>query len=446
MKEKRGVRYLILMALRQMEERQGYSQEILDRSLKENPLSSRDRGLFTRIFYGVLQRRGTLDWIIHTFSRKGIQGMDPLLQEILRLGCYQLLYLDRIPPYAAINETVSLTHLCRRRGWASFVNALLWRLHREGVQLPTGDDLETLQVVYSHPPWIIQSFIAKYGLLKTRSLLTANNQISPFHIRVNTLVTCREQLLTVLKGEGLSPQKVHGLPEALRLPRLTSVVQLSSFQAGHFYLQGLGSMVAAHLLGGEAGEDILDLCAGPGGKATHMAQLTSQKARIVALDIHEHRIRQLKENCKRLGIHSIVAHCGDALTYHPHYSFHRVLVDAPCSALGLLASRPEIRWNRSQKHVKSLQVLQRRLLRKGASLLKKGGLLLYCTCTLTQEENEDVVEDFLAQGGFQLLDGEDRLEKKGLDFFPPVRGRGFLEYLPHHQESEGFFLALMEKK
>lgn len=441
----RGARYTALEALQRMEERQGYSQAVLDEIIEEGPISAVDRGLLTHLFYGVLQRRGTLDWIIQSLSRRGIQGMDPLLKNILRLGCYQILYLDKIPSYAAIHETVSLTHLCRKRKWTPFVNALLRRLDREGAKIPSGNDLQSLGAEYSHPPWIIEAFLKKYGFSETRSLLAANNQLPPFSIRVNTLLTERKDLLEDMRREGLSPQIVHGLPEAMTLQRLSFVRQLSSFSAGHFYIQGLGAMVAAHLLGGEEGEAILDLCAGPGGKATHIAQLTNQRVRIVAIDIHSHQIERIKENCQRLKIHAIECLCADALQYTPSTTFHRVLVDAPCSDLGLLARRPEIRWKRRRGDVRALQSLQKKLLQKGAELLKKKGLLLYCTCTLTREENQEVVKAFLAQGGFHLLDGREQLKERGLGFLPFHEGK-MLEYLPHREGSEGFFLALMQKK
>lgn len=445
---KRGVRYLALQALSALEKRRGYSAPILSGILAKNPLTSQDRRLLTHIFYGVLQRRSTLDYCIDTLSKRGIEGMDPLLKGIVRIGCYQLLYLDGVPSYAAIDETVRLTYLHGRRGWAPFVNALLRRLDREGITLPSGEGLQDLVVRYSHPSWIIELFLHMYSLEKTQALLAANNRIPPLGLRVNTLKCKKEDLLLKLEREGVEARPFHGIPDAILAQGLAPLSQLPSFNSGSFYVQGLAAMTASHLLGGEEGEEILDLCAGVGGKATHLAQLTRDRARIVALDIHQHRLNLLEENCDRLGLDSIESICCDALEYHPGTLFHRVLVDPPCSDLGLLARRPEIRWFKREEDLSSLSALQRRLLEKGASLVKRGGYLLYSTCTLSRVENGLVVEDFLKDHrGFCLLHGEEILKERGVDFLPemPRSRRGFLEYLPDQEGSEGFFLALLRR-
>lgn len=444
--KKRGVRYFALKALWSVEKREGHSQKILHQILEKNPLSLKDRGLLTHIFYGVLQRKKTLDYSIHTYSRRGTEGMDPLLKNILRIGCYQLLYLDRVPAYAAINETVELTHHYRERGWSSFVNALLRRLHREGIELPSGESLEDLAVRYSHPPWIIKHFLTMYTSDETFELLNVNNSIPTLSLRVQTLRCTREELLEDLKREGVKARSYRGLPEAILVESPISLKKLSSFQKGYFYIQGLAAMVASHLLGGEEGESILDLCAGVGGKATHLAQLTKDKARILAIDSNEDRLRLLEENCTRLGLHSIETLCCDARTYSTHNLFHRVLVDAPCSDLGLLGRRPEIRWYRREEDIASLKNLQQALLEKAASLVKRRGYLLYATCTLSQEENEGVVKDFLeSHRGFSLLHGEEILKICSIGFLPQTSRKGLLEYRPQKEGSEGFFLALFQR-
>lgn len=373
--------------------------------------------------------------------------MDPLLKNILRIGCYQLLYLDRVPAYAAINESVKLSYIYRKKGWASFVNGLLRRLHREGIELPSGDSIEDLAVRFSHPPWIIKHFLKMYTPKKAFEILQINNEIPSLSLRAQTLRCSREELLADLKREGVAAEPFPGLPEAILVTSQVSLQSLSSFQKGRFYIQGLAAMVASHLLGGEEGEEILDLCAGVGGKATHLAQLTNDRAKILALDSSQERLLLLEENCARLGLSSIEALRCDALAFRPKKLFHRVLVDAPCTDLGLLAKKPEIRWFRRKEDILSLKALQQALLEKGASFVKRGGRLLYATCTLSREENEGVVADFLeSHRGFSLLNGEEILKSRSLTFLPQANKEGCLEYHPQRGGSEGFFLALMEKQ
>jgi 16S rRNA (cytosine967-C5)-methyltransferase len=446
----KSCRALAVDTLLNVEKRRAYADILLDNALKKNVLSSQDRGLLTQLVYGTLRWRGKLDWLLGRIVHRPLADMDGYLRNLLRLTVYQLLFLDKVPDYAAVNESVELA---KRYGGASaggLVNALARRLLREKERLVAPDSnadlIAQLSVSWSHPQWLVSRWLAYFGKEETAALLRANNQESPVVLRVNRLKTDRQSLIEKLRAAGLDATPAQRSPQAVQLRNASSIEQLPGFQEGLFLIQGEASQLVGFLLAPKPGERILDACAAPGGKATHLAELMDDRGEIIAADISARGIKKLEQNIRRLGIQSMRPLQADVcleLTGAPALPYDRILADLPCSGLGTLRSHPEAKWHREEKDIVRLSGLQKKILDRLSSYLKPGGTLVYSTCTLTREENEQVVEDFLKRH-------EEFVLEAAADFLPEsakhmVRGNYFLA-LPHRDGTDGFFAARMRKK
>jgi 16S rRNA (cytosine967-C5)-methyltransferase len=386
-------REIAIRVLRQRRRSGDYVEKLLERELARHPLSPLDRALCQELVYGVVRWQGTLDWLI---ARKtGSRAQNVSLRALLHLGLYQLFWLQRIPDHAAVHETVELA---KRLGFgprAGFLNAILRGYIRERPQ--TVELLRALKesdpaAGYSHPAWLVERWQARWGPARTATLLAWNNQPPPIYARLNELKTDAARLTARWQQEGLEfeerswdwigPRLVF---ELLRHPPLAG---LGSFQDGWFYVQDPSTLLAVRHLDPQPGERILDLCAAPGGKTTHIAQRMGNRGRIAARDNQPERLKMLEENCRRLG-----ATCVD-LAAAPG-AFDRILIDAPCSNTGVLRRRVEARWRVQPEEIKRLSKAQSALLSQAALELKPGGTLVYSTCSLEPEENEEVLRLFL---------------------------------------------------
>ncbi len=400
----------------------------------------------SHLVQGVWRWQGRLDWTIGRASARPIEDISPDVLNILRLALYQILFMDRVPDSAAVNEAVEQAKASGKGRAASFVNGVLRSLSREarGIPLPdpAGDPAGSLAVEYSYPRWLAAKWVSAYGIEEAGELMDAMNRIPPLHVRGNPLRTTREDLVKDLEAEGLETKPL-AVPMGLELKGLRGRVdQLASFREGLFTVQDAGAQASAHLLGARPGERILDLCAGYGGKATHLAELSGDRSRIVALDIHHGRLVHLRRTAARLGLKSIHPAAADgtrALSSLFRARFHRILVDAPCSGLGVLSRHPDGKWNRNKGDPARLAGLQEKLLAAAADVLERQGVLLYVTCTLTPEENEGVVEAVLrARKDLVLKD----LRKDAPRWAGPfLDSRGFYRALPHVHGTGGFFGA-----
>jgi 16S rRNA (cytosine967-C5)-methyltransferase len=367
----------------------------------------------------------------------------------LRLALYQLLFLDKVPDYAAVNEGVEQAKRYGGQKAAALINGVLRKILREKDRLllpeaKTG--LAThLAVLWSHPEWLVKRWLEYFGPTETEALLRANNQAAPLTLRANRLKDTRENLLKAFHEKGLEAEATPWSPQGIRVKGSSGVERVPGFEQGLFQVQGEASQLIGYLLGPKPGERILDACAAPGGKTTHLAELMEDRGEIVATDVSARGLEKLKQNVQRLGLRSIRSYRVDVLggldgpLARP---YDRVLVDAPCSALGTLRSHPEAKWHRSEADVERLSGYQKRILERLSGYLKPGGTLIYATCTLTREENEDVVENFLDQhSDFALEDAAPHLpgEARGL-----IKEKFFMA-LPHKHETEGFFAARMRK-
>lgn len=423
----------------------------LDAFLRDRPqLDPRDRALVTELVYGVLRLRGRLDFALSRFCRKPLAKVEPRVLALLRLGAYQLLELDRIPDRAAVHETVELA---RREGLeraTGFINGILRALIREGAKLPwpkaEAAPAAYLEHVLSLPRWLARRWLREFGPEEAISLAQALARPAPFSLRVNTLRLSRQEYLAALEAAGHQGAPARYAPEGVTLSA-RGEKPLPGAAEGWFQVQDEASMLIAHLLGAAEEHKILDACAAPGGKTTHLAALTKNRAAILALDLHPQRVRLVTEGAARLGCRGIEAKPGNAAapasTLEPE-SFDRVLADAPCSGLGVLRRNPEIRWRRTQGEIAAMAASQSAILAGVAPLVRPGGRLLYSLCTLTPEETSGVVETFLREHPDFVR--EDLREDAPRGWEELFDENGFLRTFPHrHGGMDAFFAARFRK-
>lgn len=413
-------------------------------------LSPQDRGLLTELVYGVLRHRNRLDWVLGQFCKESVDRLSPTVKNILRLGAYQLLFLDKIPSHAAVDEAVRLTKGKDARGLSGFVNAVLRSIDRGRQAItypdPSGDRVQHLSIFYSHPEWMIRRWLQRYGPEQTSVICQANNEIPPVTLRVNTPLTTREELWADLKNQGLEVEPCAVSPLGLKV-KDGAVLHTSAYQKGWFYIQDEAAQLVVVALDPKPGEVILDACAAPGGKTTHMAQNMANQGRIIALDIQEQRLERIRQNCQRLGVRIVETRLGDArksATLFKDLQFDRILIDAPCSGQGVLRRNPEGKWAKTEDLIPHYAKLQSEILEAVSPRLKEGGVLVYSTCSIEPEENERVVEAFVRQHP------EYRVQDLHADFpasvFSLITRQGFLFTLFNQYSMDHFFVAKLIKE
>jgi 16S rRNA (cytosine967-C5)-methyltransferase len=415
-------------------------------------LDERDRAFINHLVQGVLRWRLRLDWIIEQASDFPIQRITPPILNILRLALYQIFFLDRVPESAAVNEAVNQSKAHAARHVVSFVNGILRSICREKdkINFPDrdSDPAHYLSVFYSYPIWLVKKWIKDWGIDFTESLLSAGNRIAVFTIRANLLKLDRPALIKRLAEEGMVGRPTLYSPEGILIEGFRGRAdELSSFKQGLFQVQDEAAQITSHLLAPQPGGTILDLCAGLGGKTTHLAELTGDRGRVLALDISHRRLVSLGRNSWRLGIGSITSLVADAsrsLASLFRFKFDKIMIDAPCSGLGVISRHPDGKWSRNGEDIGRLALLQKTLMDEAGSILRSGGKMLYVTCTISKEENEGVVNSCLKSNRDILLeDIKDHVPEWGLDL---IDEQGFLRTFPHIHHMDGFFAALFTKR
>ena len=446
---KLSARRIALEVLYKIEVKNAYSRIALDSALSLHELSREDRALLTELVYGVVRHLNTLDWVLNTYSfQRKVEELSPYMRNILRLGAYQLIYLDRIPAYAAINEAVEMSKEFEHSGVASLVNGVLRAVseNRKSIIYPDPEKnlSHYISIKYSHPQWLITRWLSRFGEKETIELCEVNNQAPPLCIRTNTLKITRDELIRVLEEEDLKVEESRLVPGALKIRDFHSLTQLESFRNGLFTVQGESSQLISYVLAPEPGETVLDACAAPGGKTTHMAELMKNTGTIIALDIHKARLEMIRENCTRLGVINVKVELLDAAKAGSLYSkkFDRCLVDAPCSSLGIIQSQPEVRWNRDYREtLMKMPQLQSAILGEVSLCVKPKGVLVYSVCSLEPEEGEKVIEKFLKERPLFRLDSvKSYLSSDKEDL---VDENGFLKVYPHRHHMDGMFVCRM---
>jgi len=445
-------RNLVLRALNISGHSPGSAERYLDRAFEQEPFQDgRDRAFTVHLVQGVLRWQLRLDWIIKQAVRFPFKKIELPLLNILRIALYQIFFMDRVPETAAVNEAVKQAKALGQNHLTGFVNGILRQICRQKANPafpdPQHDRVHYLSVYYSYPTWLVKKWIRELGIDSTERLLEAGNRVPPLVVRVNGLKVDRQGLLGHLNAEGVKGRPVRYAPEGVEiLGAIGPVTRLSSFKEGLFQVQGQSAQVCSHALSPGPGESVLDLCAGLGGKSTHMAQLMGGNGFIVALDMSHGRLVRLGESTRRLGIgciRPVVADAGNTLSHMFRHSFDSILIDSPCSGLGTLSRHPDGKWIRDEGDIRRLARLQKDILKEAIPLLGKGGRMLYVTCTISKEENEDVVGNTLERNrGIVLENLKDHMPEWGLDL---IDDDGFLRTLPHVHGIEGFFGALFVK-
>lgn len=445
--EAHSVRQLASAILRKVDTRQAYADILLDQTLKAAKLTERDRGLLTELIYGTLRWRGKIDARLSEKLRRPLADTDEFIKNLLRVTVYQLFFLDKIPDYAAVNEAVELAKRQRGAKSAGFVNGVLRSLLRQENHTAQADRASGSSQAdeYSHPQWLVDRWTNEFGVSEASALMRANNQKAPLVLRANRLICSPGQLCQRLLDQNVVASPSRWAPEGIVLESTARVESLPGYDEGFFQVQGESSQLIAYLLAPEPRERILDACAAPGGKSSHIAELMNDSGRIIALDVSARGVERIRENATRLKLRSIEAVQADAtkkLSDGLSPPYDRVLVDAPCSGLGTLRGHPEIKWRRQASDIERLSRLQIKILQRAVESLKPGGTLVYSTCTLTREENDSMVQIFLAEHTeFELEDAARYLPKSARHM---VRGRYF-QALPHRDDTDGFFAARLRK-
>lgn len=438
-------RALALLALTRIEQKEAFANRTLNALFLKYHPDERERGFATELVYGTLRHLTLVDHLLVQLLAKPLSALPAKIRNILRLSLYQLLSTPEIA-YAVVDEGVNLAKKETGGKFGGLVNAVLRRYlrERETLSLPqmAEDPLRHLTIVHSHPKWLIERWVRRWGSQRVHKLVRINNLPAPFMIRTNTLKNSRTQLQALLASSGLTTTPSSLVPEALLIIDPRNLQNNSLFAAGHYFIQDEASMLVAHLVAPQAGETIVDLCAAPGGKTTHLAQLMGDEGRIFALDNHPHKTGLIRENAARLGIHSITALTADAREWSGEgLKPDAVLLDAPCTGTGVLRRRPDIRWRRTAEALSELIALQEELLEKAASMLKPGGRLIYSTCSLEAEEDEEQVERFLrTHPEFSV-----EIEPDFASGFDLVRSPVGLLLFPQESGADGFFMTRLRK-
>ncbi|MEH2330807.1 16S rRNA (cytosine(967)-C(5))-methyltransferase [Nostoc sp.] len=487
-------RQLAFIALRNVH-KGAYADVALDRVLQKVSLPDCDRRLVTELVYGSVRRQRTLDTLIDQLARKKSHQQPQDLRTILHLGFYQLRYQERIPASAAVNTTVQLAKENGFSGLTGFVNGLLRQYIRlaekikgDPLQLPESPNLENLTsiplspkrgealnsppslqglgagglgfaltfpndvksqverlgILHSFPDWIVQVWLEQLGLTDTEQLCEWMNQSPTIDLRINPVRTSIEEVEAALQSAGVLVRRIPHLPQALRFIGNTGSIQkLPGFKEGWWTVQDSSAQLVGHLLNPQPGEVVIDACAAPGGKTTHIAELMADKGKIWACDRTPSRLRKLQENSQRLNLQSIQIYTGDSRHFKQFQNTaDRVLLDAPCSGLGTMHRHADARWRQTPESVRELSLLQRELLTHTSTFVKPGGVLVYATCTLHPAENEEVISAFLAESPDWQIESPSGVELPDSTDSTP---QGWFKLWPHRQDMDGFFMVRLRK-
>jgi 16S rRNA (cytosine967-C5)-methyltransferase len=444
---KKNVRETAMDLLTAIEKNQSYSNLLLNKTIEKNELSAKDVGLLTELTYGTLQRQMALDFFLKPFI-KNSKKLENWIIHLLRLTLYQMVYLDRIPDRAAIYEAVEIAKKRGHKGIASLVNGVLRSIQREG--LPSLNEvtnpIERLSIETSHPEWLVNRWVSQFGYDKTKEMCEINLTAPLQTARVNLTRISRDECIAFLEEDGFQIEKSPIIPEAIRSLR-GNLATSQAYKNGMLTIQDESSMLASYALGAKENEFVLDACAAPGGKSTHIAEKMDNSGEVISIDIHEHKVKLINDNARRLGLDNIKTIAMDSRLLGEQFkeeSFDRVLLDAPCSGLGVMRRKPDMKYTKTEQDVERLSTIQQNLLKSVAPLLKKGGILVYSTCTVNKEENEITVKTFLQENP-QFEEDVQFKNRMPVAIQPLITGFD-LQIFPQDFGSDGFYIACLRKK
>ncbi len=416
-----NARELAMRVIYDVEFEGAYSNMALKKALNNADISGSDKALVTNLVYGTVDKKITLDYVISKFSKIKLKKISKFILIILRMGIYQLMFMDKIPQSAAVNESVKLARRYGHGASAGFVNGLLRNVSKTEIEYPT-DKKEYLSVKYSFPMWLCEKWTDDFGYEFTENLLKAFGEEPELNIRPNTLKITAEELEAKLREKGVNCK----VCDDYIVSDGFDIASDELYKDGYYTIQDVAAMQAAKTLAPVAGETVIDMCAAPGGKTTHIAEIMNNKGKIYAFDVHEHKIELIKKNAERLGITIIEPKLSDGCVLNEEYTdiADEILCDVPCSGLGIIRRKPEIKWNREEST--NLPEIQRKILDNASVYVKKGGEIVYSTCTIEKEENEAVTNSFIADNGnFEKI-----YEKT---------------FYPHIDNTDGFYICKLKR-
>jgi len=442
------LRNTMLDLLLRIEQGSGYSHLLIDHEIKKKQLSEKDKGLLTEVVYGTIQRKLTLDYYLNNFIKTN-KKQKPWVQMLLRMSIYQMVFLDKVPAHAVIHEAVEITKQRGHKGVASFVNGVLRNVQRQGVPETSSikDPIKRLSIETSHPEWMIKKWIEDYGLKTTKDMCRENMERKQVSVRIQPLKISREAAVKQLNVEGFDVEPSSISKQGLIIKK-GNIVNSRLFQEGYLTIQDQSSMLVGEMLDARPGMSVLDACSAPGGKTTHLAEKMENKGVVKAHDLHKKKINLVNEKSSQLSLSIIDASQADARVLNTVYdqeSFDRILIDAPCSGLGVLKGKPDIKFTKQADDIYQLAKIQLDILKSVAPLLKIGGLLIYSTCTVNHEENESVIQSFLKQHPNYEVD------KAFFDTLPDNLKNSLgetengLQLFPQTLQTDGFFLTRLRK-
>ncbi|WP_424765857.1 16S rRNA (cytosine(967)-C(5))-methyltransferase RsmB [Paenibacillus sp. sgz302251] len=450
-------RELAMDALVKVAQTGAYSNLQLNRTLQEAQLQRADAGLVTELVYGTIQRQATLDHWLSGFVSKGLHKLEPWVHQLLRMSAYQLLYLDRIPAHAAVNEAVTIAKRRGHAGISGMVNGVLRSIDRGRAELTpsaikNADPIAQIALRHSYPEWLVSRWAEAYGVETAEAICAAGNEQPKASIRANTLRGSRDELIAALRTEGYDADASDVAPAGITINRGGNLADTEGFREGLWTMQDESSMLVAEVVAPKAGMQVLDCCAAPGGKSTHLAELMGGKGKVWANDLHAHKRELIVTQTERLKLRNVEAITEDAMKLSERFksqSMDAVLLDAPCSGFGVIRRKPEIKWTKTAGDVSEIAAVQKRLLDAVCGLVRPGGVLVYSTCTIEQDENERQIAHFL-QGHpeFEL----DRNWPEPI--IHELRNAGAIgdqfdgqaQLLPQHFDSDGFYIARMVRR
>lgn len=437
-----GVRGIAVKILNRIDRTDAYLDKLLEQELKHNELSGSEKSLLYEIVHGAIRWENKIDWTLNGFYRGQFSKCAPTLKNVLRIAAYQILYLDKIPYYAAVNEAVEFIKKSHGQKTADLTNAVLRNIIRNKENIKYPDKNEDypfyLSVFYSHPLWLVKRWLSQFGKEKTEALLMANNEKPPITLKINLLTANERDFEQALHSVDLKFQKGKYLRGYYRLKKITNITDWDLYKKGWFFIQDESAGLACSLLNAQKNDKVLDFCAAPGGKTSYIAGAMMNQGKIIALDRYESRLEILKKNLERLKIGNVETINIDGLEYEGEI-FDKILIDAPCSGLGTLSKKPDLKWKKSPLDIRKATQLQIQFLNKAAALVKKGGILIYSVCTIEKEETLDIVEKFLAgHNDFELVPAAGFPEEL-------LTANGCVQSYPDVHKIDGAFAAKLKR-
>lgn len=439
-----GVRGFAIKILNRIDRTDAYLDKLLDIEIKNSNLSGPDKSLLFEIVHGVTRWQNRIDWILNGFYKGQFSKCIPNVKNSMRVALYQILFLDKIPDYAAVNEAVEFVKKFQGQKPADLTNAVLRNIIRSKDSIrypdPNEDIVAYYSAYYSHPSWIVKRWIKRFGNEETEKLLIANNNKPSLTIRVNGLVSNIEELKSLLNKVELKFSPGKYLNEFLKMTVLSNITDWEYFAKGYFSVQDESTGLPVKLLNVKPGMRVLDLCAAPGGKTAFISDVMNNTGEVIALDRFESRLKILQKNLERLKVTNVKTLAIDANEFEDSELFDRILIDVPCSGLGTLTKKPDLKWKRDLGDIRKIVNIQYELLKKGASLVKVGGQIVYSTCTIEPEENFDNVKKFLEEySNFRIINAADMFTSDLID------ENGCVRTFPHVHGLDGSFAVKLER-